>query len=911
MTHPSITTGRHYLLPRAGWPGFQKHWCPVIVPLLVVLAAACGGGGHDATEPPPPPPPPPVPAHISIEPSDGLFTALGDTTRYVAIVTSQNGDTITNNPVTWSSSNDSVVTAMPTGLVTSVGNGTAQIGAATGSVSAHTAVTVEQMARFLFKVSGDSQTAKFGQTLPAPLIVRATDANIHPVSGATVTFSIQYGLDGSVSPPTTVTDSSGRAQARWTLGYRSLVPAVMAQVASRLGGDNAAFSATALPLLPPPVVTGVSPDTLIEGEDAIFTGANFSLAPDSNVVVIDGAQAQVLSATSTSLKVTVPAFPCRPVRLAGLDIQVGLQGDTHFTAPIREADTALTLAVGQEAIITEPARFCLHFGPSSGPPETYLMGLSAPAESPGVVSPFEVDGASGLSSSANAEIARSGISMDRVSTPPPRGGMVRHSLLPTRGRQAMQRELGQLQGDARIRAWEAAHLARRGALFRRGSAMQSSLARDVAPNTPAVGDTLTLHVPNLSSTDLCTNFQTIRAVVRVVGRAGIWVQDVANPTMDSLTQADIQTASDEFDTRIYATDTTYFGHPSDIDGNGRVIVALTWQVNKTPRILGFVFLGDLAPLSLCSESNGAEIYYGEVPDPDNVAQSGARTKATVLAEMPQLIAHEVTHVIQFSQRVILNDGTPMATWEMEGQATLAEELVGHATLGNAAYQNYGADVAFSAGGIDWYEDEIVKLTRYFGDLGAGYQASNAPDQCSVYGNLALRVPCDVSAFYGASWILQRYISDQYGPTWPGGPAQLTRDWISKNLQLSGTANIGALLGVNYDSLFVRFATALALDDRDNGTGTGWLPRSFQITSWNSASLATYLAGYGLGWLSPPSMTFSTTSGPSRGVRGGSTAYTLLEAQASHPAMSFRVFSPVTGLAVDASLRPALWVVRIQ
>src|SRR6185437_14889675 len=114
-------------------------------------------------------------------------------------------------------------------------------------------------------------------------------------------------------------------------------------------------------------------------------------------------------------------------------------------------------------------------------------------------------------------------------------------------------------------------------------------------------------------------------------------QDVANPTMDSLTQADIQTASDEFDTRIYATDTTYFGHPSDIDGNGRVIVALTWQVNKTHRILGFVFLGDLAPVSRCSETGGAEIYYSEVPGPDNVAQSSARTKAPVPAEMPQLI----------------------------------------------------------------------------------------------------------------------------------------------------------------------------------------------------------------------------------------------------------------------------------
>ena len=253
----------------------------------------------------------------------------------------------------------------------------------------------------------------------------------------------------------------------------------------------------------------------------------------------------------------------------------------------------------------------------------------------------------------------------------------------------------------------------------------------------------------------------------------------------------------------------------------------------------------------------------------------------------------------------------MAVWEMEGQATLAEELAGHATLGNAAFQNDGADVAFGPGGAAWYEDEILKLATYYGDLGGGVQLPDAPDECTVYGSTNLPVPCDVAAFYGASWILQRYINDQYGPGYPGGVAQLTRDWVAKNLQMSGTANIAALLGVDYDSLFVRFATALALDDQDNGTGTAWIPAAFRITSWNSASLADFLATHNLGWLQAPAMPFATGDGGTRGVRGGSTAYTTLQAAASHAAAAFRVFNPITGAPVDASLRPELWVVRVQ
>jgi len=872
-----------------------------IAAFLVLVSAACGGS--DATAPPPQ-----VPTSIVVQPQHWTFESLGEAKNFVATVRDQHGDSIGGSPVVWHSSADSIVTVTAGGMATAVMNGAAEITATSGTVTAQVGITVAQVPQKMVKVSGDSQTARMGQALGAPLVVRATDLNDHPVAGVSVRFALADGADGSVMPDSVVTDSLGQAQAHWTLGFNSLMPAVVVTATGPNGGV-ATFSAAAQPLVPAPVITSVSPDTLVEGQQATISGANFSARADSNVVVIDGDSAEVMAATPTSLSVRVATSDCKPVRLAGVSVSVGPQTGSHDLMPLRPTGSALALVVGQETILRDPGQFCLRFAPSNGPQETYLVGLTAPAETPGVVSPFEVVATGGIAASPGVVAASPGISANRAFGSLSPGRAVRGGAMPAQLRDAIERRRGQLQADLRIREWEAAHLTPR--VTRNSAAATADVRGAAAVVAPNVGDTLTLHVPNLNSSDLCSSFNVIRGVVRAVGSAGIWEQDVANPTTDSLTQADIQAASNQFDARIYATDTAYFGHPSDIDGNGRVIILLTRQVNTIPRLLGFVFLGDLVPASVCAGSNGAEIYYGEVPDPDNATGGGARSKSAVVAEMPQLIAHEFTHVIQYSRRLILNDGAPMAGWEMEGQATLAEELAGHATLGNTAYQNYGADVAFSAAGNAWYTDEIVKLASYFGDLGSGFQSPDAPDQCTVYGSTNLPVPCDFAAFYGASWILQRYINDQYGPGYPGGVTQLTRDWVGKNLQLSGTANIAALLGVDYDSLFVRFATALALDDQDNGTGTDWVPAPFRITSWNSASLADFLAGHGLGWLRAPSMSFVTGAGGIRGVRGGSSAYTMLQAPASHTAASFRVYNPITGSSVDALLRPELWVVRIQ
>ena len=862
--------------------------------MLLALAAAAGcGGGSSATGPGTP-----VATTIAIAPSGGTLDAVGATLQLGATVKDQSGHAMSGAPVVWSSSDTAVVRVTGAGLATAVRNGTATITAASDTAHGRVSLTVAQAPRAIVKVSGDLQRGASGQPLAAPLVVEVDDRLQHPVAGVTVAFTPASG-DGSVSPASAASGADGRAQGAWTLGAASGAQSVTAS-ASGVNGVSAAFTATDTTPAPVPSIATIVPDTLVEGQSAKITGTNFSTTTANDSVTIDGRAATVTAASATSLTVTVPASSCQPARSVTVGVTVGGQTGTRSGVPVQPASFT-SLAVGQEALLQNTGGFCLELRGSATSGETYIMGLSAPAETPGATLPFVITTTAGASGVGPMLAGGPAVAASYAGSPAPGSGAMSPEL-----RHAMKLAAGQAAAEARIRAWDAAHLAQMRA--QRAPAVSAAMVGNAAASLPAVGDTLTLHVPDFSASTPCTSYATIRAVVRVVGSAGIWVSDVTNPTTDSLTLAEIQSASNAFDSQIYATDTAYFGHPSDIDGNGRIIVALTWQVNQAMAgLAGFVFSGDLFPGG-CAGSNGGEIYYGEVPD--DSAGTAQRLHADVVASLPRLIAHEFTHIIQYSQRLILHNGQAMTSWEAEGQATLAEELVGDDVLGNTSYQNYGHTVAFGTSGFDWYADEILKWAQYYGDNGAGVQAANAPDLCTVYGNISLSTPCYLAAFYGASWILQRYVGDQYGPGYPGGLKQLTRDWVSKNPSLYGTANVAALLGVNYDSLFVRFATALAVDDYDNGTGTAWVPPAFRITSWNSADLEQNLQSYyGWDWLNPPAMGFATATA-SRQVRGGSTAYTIVSATGAHPATAIRVTDP-SGNALGTGLRPALWLIRVK
>jgi IPT/TIG domain len=754
----------------------------------------------------------------------------------------------------------------------------------------------------IVKASGDQQTGATSQALAAPLVVQVNDRNNQPVAGVAVGFAVQTG-GGSVNPTSVTTGTNGRAQTSWTLGPNTGVQTATASVTSV---GSVSFNATAQVS---PTITSVTPDTLIEGQSATITGANFSATPANDIVTVSGVQATVTSASTTSLTVTVPSTGCAPARLVTVSVQVGGVTGSKSGVPLHPAGF-LTLTVGQAAATQDPARFCVELRAAAVGPESYLVGLSAPAETPTALLPFTMNATSGISAAppvfATAAIAskaggRPGLSRTAARASAIGDLVTEHARLK-----------GQLEAEQQVRRWEATNLLTYPSRAYRGPTAARA-SGPVSPAPPAVGSTITLHVPNIDGTNACMSFTTIQALVRVVGSAGIWVTDVQNPASpDTVTTADIQVYSDSFDARYYATDTSYFGHPSDLDNNGRVLVVMTWQVNKMAhgRLLGFVFAGDLFPPAQCAESNVGEMYYGEVPDPNNTAGTIARTKATVLARLPHLISHEFTHVIQFSQRLVLNSGVPLTSWEAEGQATLAEELVGDTILGNTSGQNYGRSVAFGTTGFNWYIDDFSKLSAYFGDTGSTGQVATAPDQCTLFGSVQLNGPCDVTSFYGASWSFQRYVGDQFGPTYTGGLHQLTRDWITKNVTLQGTANVQALLGLSTtDTLFVNWAGMLVLDDLNNGTGSSWVPAQFRMTSWNLASIDSAFTQVGLGWINPPVRGY-TTFADTRAVRGGSTSYTLLITAAAHPALAIALTDP-SGNLLSTGLRPFLWIVRVQ
>lgn len=108
------------------------------------------------------------------------LTAFEQTTQLNAEVSDQAGRVSTGPQVTWSSSATSVATVDTSGLVTAVGNGTAQITATSGSVSGSAMVSVAQVVDAV-AISPEADTLIAGDTLR--LTAQGTDANGHAVKG--------------------------------------------------------------------------------------------------------------------------------------------------------------------------------------------------------------------------------------------------------------------------------------------------------------------------------------------------------------------------------------------------------------------------------------------------------------------------------------------------------------------------------------------------------------------------------------------------------------------------------------------------------------------------------------------------------------------------------------------------------
>jgi hypothetical protein len=411
-----------------------------------------------------------------------------------------------------------------------------------------------------------------------------------------------------------------------------------------------------------------------------------------------------------------------------------------------------------------------------------------------------------------------------------------------------------------------------------------------------------MRVPDVDG-DFCASFKSVDAVVRAVGAKGVWLEDLANP-VGGYSAGDFQIFSDLLDTVIYPTDVDYFGIPSDLDGNGRLAILVTKEANKFRLpLLGFVVSTDLSPRARCPSSAEGEIYYGIAPDPSGSLTFGPYSRERGIQDTPGLIAHEFTHVIQFSRRLVLSDKPNMAGWTAEGQATLAEEVVGYEFEGRSSAQNYGFDVAFNhdePSSIDWYSRRFLDLARYFGAETPTNKVTGAPEECSWLDQRPINPgPCvggrDV---YGTPWSLLRWLTDHFGPTYPGGEKGLQRALIDDGGV--GYANITNVVGLPIETLLAQWATALYTDDRVPGLS----PR-LTLPSWNLLDIFDR----GLvesARLVPRSRGFSNFA-DSFSVRAGSAAYFRVSG-ATHAPTGIRIRNSSDGRLPSIM---QVFVVRLQ
>ena len=828
----------------------------------LTFAIACG----DSSGPP---------AVASVDVSvPGSDLQIGQTLTLTATARDAKGTALTGRATTWSSSNTGVATVSAGGVVTAVTVGSAAITATIGGKAGSQVVNVVPPPVATVTVSLASSTLQAGQTTQATAELR--DANNNVLSGRLVAWQSSNPIVASVSSAGVVTALAA--------GSTTII------ATSELRSGSAPLTVTAGNPADAPQITAVTPSTLVEGQPATITGSKFGASASANVVKIGGVAASVTSASPTTLQIIVPKLNCKPPQAINIEITVG----DLTSAPKAQAFTpasSFSLAQGQQQLFATPVDFCLQFPASSGS-ETYLIGVQSVSEAVSQVTNALV----------TAEVPTSAVIASRplITTSP----VFSVSMVdPAAGARATRL--------ARHRAAEGSLIDQDRALLAgrfqaaRVSARTARASFSMAPTVPGtvnVGDVLNIRVPNRNTSSTCQNFIPIAVTVKAVGQHGIIVEDNANPT-GGFSATDYQTLSTQFDTQIYATDVAYFGEPTDFDDNSRVVIVITKEVNKITNLLGQVFSADLLPTTQCPSSNEGEFFYGKAPDPDGTA--GAKyTIADALADAPIIIAHEFSHVIQLGRRITYPPATAIqSTWELEGQATFAEEVNGYTVTGLGPGRNLGFEVAFNNPAtqpIAWFVDPFVDLAVYYGFQTQTSRAAGAPEQCSWLGTRSQgnTGPClSGREPYGVPWSILRYLSDQFGSQFPEGEKGLHRALIDN--AFTGFATVTSVIGVPIDVLLARWAATLYTDDR-----VGGIDPKLQLPSWNLFAIEQRLVTTAR--LAPRDRQFSAFT-DLISVRAGSTAYFLVSG-AGRNATGIRVRDASDGSLPD-NMR--VWVVRMQ
>ncbi len=483
-----------------------------------------------------------------------------------------------------------------------------------------------------------------------------------------------------------------------------------------------------------PSVSGVSATTVAPGDTLIISGANFTSPPSSNQVVFSNPIA------------VVNAF-------AGSDEELQVIVDRDATDGVFTLTNAGGSANGPALTVTRGVGDFFVYG-GLGP--NNVLTLPSPAAGTRyLVIPHGTNPNAQFSTDFGYEIQTD----NTVAVATVAKG-------PTRRAAASRLGIGEAFDESR---WEQLN-----ELVERVGTPKPTRKPIDASSSNAAPPFRTFNVLNTTSGSAIdpNNFDQVVGDLRYTGTKCLVYADVdtlANPA-NNFDQIHFQQLGQAFDNSIEATNVSYFGGYSDVDGNGKVIILITPVVNRmTPGgsggfIAGF-FLGvDLynVPQVPSGTTNHAEIFYLLAADPgafwgnpfpiDFTSESNIGTTA-----------HEHEHMISASERIFNQSGTTQATWLEEGMAHMAEDL------------------------NDMHDANMGRADIYLQDPAANSLEGSA--------NLAQR---------GGMYLMLRLLADQYG-------TDILKDIVQS--RCTGRGCIESVTGRNFYDLFAEFLAALYLSGK--------------------------------------------------------------------------------------------------
>ena len=302
----------------------------------------------------------------------------------------------------------------------------------------------------------------------------------------------------------------------------------------------------------------------------------------------------------------------------------------------------------------------------------------------------------------------------------------------------------------------------------------------------------------------------------------VFYQDSTQNATDPFTVANASKMASYYTTHSKQMIIDYFGKPSDIDNNGKVVVFVTPIVKDD--VAAFVWSGDFFTTSSCASSNERELIYFNhdiIKSMDNGVHQALET-----------LAHEMKHVVSIYNRIAASRRAGSSQyhpqWVEEGTAEIAGEMsarIAWASIGGPAVNAQVTRNSFvnTAGNIVPENYGIaIKLARTAWYLsgqpnGLVVTPTGAPDGASVY---------------GSGWLFHRWLGDAHGnaASAPKRDATLFRA-LNDSLAGQGSAGIAGELGVPFLDLLQQFAVAVTM----HKATTASVPRDFTSYEFTTAA----------------------------------------------------------------------------